>query len=93
MSVNYSADLKTRVEPCILGGNPDCEHCGCAASVGMHALEFCKVVGPLKAGHLVKGSIAVGMAVNRVRNGVNPARWKDKKKKFVSGDLVQIGQS
>jgi MoaA/NifB/PqqE/SkfB family radical SAM enzyme len=93
MSINYSADFKTRVEPCILGGNPDCEHCGCAASVGMHALEFAKLVGPLKAGHLVKGSIAVGMAANRVRRSMDPLRWKNKKKKIIGGDLVQIGSS
>ncbi|MBV9086929.1 MAG: radical SAM protein [Acidobacteriaceae bacterium] len=93
MSVNYSADLKTRVEPCILGGNPDCERCGCAASIGMHALEFAKLAGPLKAGHLVKGSMMVGMAVNKVRRSMDPLRWNKKKKKFLSGDLVQIGSS
>jgi hypothetical protein len=34
MSTNYSADLSTRVEPCIFGGNPDCSQCGCAISSG-----------------------------------------------------------
>jgi len=81
------------VEPCILGGNPDCERCGCAASIGMHALEFAKLAGPLKAGHLVKGSMMVGMAVNKVRRSMDPLRWNKKKKKFLSGDLVQIGSS
>ena len=28
MSTNYSADLKSRVEPCIFGGTPDCAQCG-----------------------------------------------------------------
>ena len=32
MSVNYSADLTTRVEPCVFGGSPDCTRCGCAAT-------------------------------------------------------------
>ena len=36
MSANYSADLKSRVEPCVFGGTPDCSQCGCAASLGMH---------------------------------------------------------
>ncbi|MGH9600373.1 MAG: radical SAM protein, partial [Terracidiphilus sp.] len=29
LSKNYSADLKTRVEPCVFGGDPDCAQCGC----------------------------------------------------------------
>jgi hypothetical protein len=32
MSINYSADLKTRVEPCVFGGTPDCQQCGCGIS-------------------------------------------------------------
>ena len=33
-----SADLKTRIEPCQLGGKPVCAECGCLASIGMHAV-------------------------------------------------------
>ncbi|HWF37507.1 MAG TPA: radical SAM protein, partial [Candidatus Acidoferrales bacterium] len=32
MSVNFSADLRSRVEPCVFGGTPDCTQCGCAIS-------------------------------------------------------------
>jgi hypothetical protein len=39
VSVNYLADLKTRVEPCFFGGKPDCSQCGCAVSVGLHWLH------------------------------------------------------
>ena len=35
MSANYSADFKSRVEPCIFGGPPDCSRCGCVLSSGL----------------------------------------------------------
>lgn len=75
MSVNYSADLRTRVEPCILGGAPDCSQCGCVASAGLHGTEAVKVVGPLRIRQLVRGSVAVGSLVNRMRDKVQPPRW------------------
>ena len=76
MSVNYSADLSTRVEPCILGGVPDCSRCGCAASVGFHSLRQMRLVGPLTIGHLVTTSVAVGATVSRLRVSVGPERWQ-----------------
>lgn len=33
-----SADLKTEITPCQLGGNPDCSQCGCVASMGLAAV-------------------------------------------------------
>jgi MoaA/NifB/PqqE/SkfB family radical SAM enzyme len=75
MSVNYSADLRTRVEPCILGGSPDCSQCGCVASAGLHGAEAIKVAGPLRIRQLVRGSVAVGTLVNRMRDRVQPPRW------------------
>jgi MoaA/NifB/PqqE/SkfB family radical SAM enzyme len=76
MSVNYSADLRTRVEPCIFGGEPDCSSCGCAVSAGFHWAGNYKIAGPLNVRHLVNASVAIGTTVNRVRtksNGDN--RW------------------
>jgi hypothetical protein len=35
MSVNYSADLRTRIQPCFFGGQPDCDQCGCAVTAGL----------------------------------------------------------
>ncbi len=75
MSVNYSADLKSRVEPCIFGGAPDCSQCGCAVSTGFHWLRTIKAVGPVKAGHLVGGSVWVGSQMNRLRRSMTPERW------------------
>ncbi|HYY68594.1 MAG TPA: radical SAM protein [Terriglobales bacterium] len=76
MSLNYSADLSTRVEPCILGGVPDCSQCGCAASVGFHSLRQMPLIGPLKIGHLVNASVAVGATIGRLRRSVEPDRWR-----------------
>ena len=58
MSTNFSADLTTRVEPCIFGGTPDCSQCGCVVSSGLHHVQQRKLVGPLTIGHLVRGSTA-----------------------------------
>ncbi|HLJ47933.1 MAG TPA: radical SAM protein [Bryobacteraceae bacterium] len=77
MSVNYTADLKTVVEPCVFGGNPDCSQCGCSISAGLHWVGGLRALGPLRVRHLVRGSMAVGAAVNRIA-GQRPAlpRWE-----------------
>jgi MoaA/NifB/PqqE/SkfB family radical SAM enzyme len=76
MSANYSADLETRVEPCVFGGAPDCSQCGCIASSGLHWIRTVKVAGPIKVGHFVSGSVAVGSLVNRLRKrAIQPSRW------------------
>jgi organic radical activating enzyme len=78
MSVNYSADLRSHVEPCVFGGTPDCSQCGCSISSALHWIRDVKVAGPVKVGHLVQGSLAVGSAVRRLRGGFDaPNRWKD----------------
>ncbi len=93
MSTNYSADLTTRVEPCIFGGTPDCSQCGCAITSGLHFVEKVKIAGPLKIGHLVRASMAVGTLMNRFRaSSANPQRWhaapvRDRQEQ----QLVQIG--
>jgi organic radical activating enzyme len=76
MSANYSADLQSGVEPCVFGGSPDCSQCGCAISSGLHAIRSVPVVGPLRVGHFVEGSIAAGRLVNRLRSKEPPSpRW------------------
>ncbi|MGC2672804.1 MAG: radical SAM protein [Candidatus Acidiferrum sp.] len=76
MSANYSADLETRVEPCVFGGTPNCAECGCAASSGLHWIGTVKVAGPLRVGHFVGGSVGVGSLINRLRgHGNRPSRW------------------
>jgi MoaA/NifB/PqqE/SkfB family radical SAM enzyme len=75
MSTNFSADLQTRVEPCVFGGSPDCSQCGCSASSGLHWIRSVKLAGPLRVGHFVGGSVRVGSLMNRLRRTVRPARW------------------
>jgi MoaA/NifB/PqqE/SkfB family radical SAM enzyme len=79
MSVNYTADLQTRVQPCIFGGNPDCSQCGCAISVALHGVQNIKIKkSRLTVGHLVRGSMAIGRATNRLRPKLGRAeRWGD----------------
>lgn len=90
MSTNYTADLQTRVEPCIFGGKPDCSQCGCAATTGVEHIGEFKLFGPLKAGHLVNASIAIGSTLNRLRRkSAQPSRWKPNVCE-VSQPLVQI---
>lgn len=89
MSTNYSADLESRVEPCIFGGTPDCRQCGCVTTSGLLALEQAKLAGPLKVGHLVRGSMAIGSAV-RGKRTVAPPRWRSDSEEQ---KLVQIGEA
>src|SRR5438132_6612213 len=89
MSVNYSADLQSRVEPCVFGGTPDCSQCGCSISSALHWIQNEKIAGPLRVGHLVTASLGVGSAVNKLRRRERPSiRWESRS----SGpkDLVQI---
>ena len=58
-----SADLKTRVEPCQLGGKPVCEECGCVASIGMHAIGGVKLGGILPLGAILNASLRFGGGV------------------------------
>jgi hypothetical protein len=89
MSANYSADLASRVEPCVFGGTPDCSRCGCAASTGLHWIRGVKVAGPLKIDHFIAGSIKVGLLMNRLRSSApHPPRWN--RTQPDSSDLVQI---
>ncbi len=76
MSTNYSADLRTNVEPCVFGGNPDCTQCGCSISSALHWIRDVKVAGPLKVDHLVRSSLAIGSAVSKMRHvSATPTRW------------------
>jgi MoaA/NifB/PqqE/SkfB family radical SAM enzyme len=60
VSVNYSADLETRVQPCFFGGDPDCSQCGCAVSAGLHWLREQPIALGLHARHVIDASLAIG---------------------------------
>ena len=55
-----SADLKTRIVPCQFGGKPDCESCGCVASMGLAAVAAHKLGGVIPVGAIFKASIKIG---------------------------------
>lgn len=61
-----SADLKTTINPCQFGGNPDCSQCGCLASMAMAGVGHKRIRGvPVAA--VLKVSSAVGRAIARLR--------------------------
>jgi len=77
VSMNYSADLRTRVEPCVFGGNPDCSQCGCSISSALHWVRGVKLAGPLKVGHLVQSALSVGSTMSKLRTEFRPPnRWQ-----------------
>ncbi len=76
MSANYSADLETRVEPCVFGGTPDCSQCGCAISTGLHSIRAVKLAGPVKIDHFIAASVNIGLLMSRLRSrAARPSRW------------------
>jgi len=91
MSANYSADLRSRVEPCVFGGTPDCSQCGCAISTGLHWVRDVKVAGPLKVDHFIEASLSVGRFMNRLRaEEPPPPRWYSGASRPSSRELVHI---
>jgi MoaA/NifB/PqqE/SkfB family radical SAM enzyme len=91
MSLNYSADLRTHVEPCVFGGNPDCSQCGCSISSALHWARDVKIAGPLRVGHMVSTSLAMGTAVKKIRGDRDPLnRWRGVRMVGGNTELVRI---
>jgi hypothetical protein len=67
-----SADLKTHITPCQLGGKPVCEECGCIASAGMHALASLKLGGLVPVSAILNASIRLGSRGAHSSNSVEP---------------------
>lgn len=63
----FSADLKTRVQPCQLGGHPNCRECGCAASAGLHAVGRYRLPGGVKVATVFEISRRIGSGARRLR--------------------------
>ena len=55
-----SADLKTEIGPCQLGGKPVCTECGCMASAGMHAVSRARIAGLVPLSAILNASLRVG---------------------------------
>jgi MoaA/NifB/PqqE/SkfB family radical SAM enzyme len=92
MSANFSADLRSQVEPCVFGGTPDCSQCGCAISTGLHWIRTINIAGPVKIEHVLKSSLKVGLWIDQFRSeSTGLPRWMHKKRApSVTSDLVQI---
>jgi sulfatase maturation enzyme AslB (radical SAM superfamily) len=63
----YSSDLERRITPCQLGGNPDCNNCGCIATAGLEAIGRHKLKGGLPVGKIFYASLKVGQTMERLR--------------------------
>jgi MoaA/NifB/PqqE/SkfB family radical SAM enzyme len=91
LSKNYSADLKTHVEPCVFGGDPDCSNCGCSASAAAHWISEKRLAGPLKFRHMLHGSMRIGNAMARLQRVALPAwRQREEAAPVSKESLVQI---
>ena len=64
-TLNYTADLKTRITPCQFGGAPDCSQCGCMASAGLSAVGDYKLFGALPLRKIYNASEKIGKRVKR----------------------------
>lgn len=67
-----SADLTTQITPCQFGGDPDCEQCGCIASMGLAAVGHYPVLGPLTAGQIFMASDRFGKSWRRLQKALSP---------------------
>ncbi len=65
-----SADLKTEISPCELGGKPYCHECGCIASAGLAAIGRYRLAGLVRVGDIFYLSSKIGEARRR-RNGMS----------------------
>jgi len=67
-TTTISADLKTEIVPCQLGGNPDCSQCGCVASMGMAAVGHHRLPIGVTAGQVFRISNRIGRQVRQLRS-------------------------
>lgn len=65
-TINFTADLKSRITPCQFGGTPDCSQCGCMASAGLAAIGNYRLFGILPLRSIYKTSDRIGKSVGKV---------------------------
>ncbi len=68
---SFSADLRTKIAPCLFRGTPDCGSCGCVASMGLAAVAAHKLGGVIPVGLIFKASIKIGQV--RSKGALQPA--------------------
>lgn len=67
-TLNYTADLKSKVTPCQFGGTPDCSQCGCMASSGLAAVGEYKLFNIIPVRHIFNASHKIGQTISRNGN-------------------------
>lgn len=65
-TINFTADLKSRITPCQFGGTPDCSQCGCMASAGLAAVGNFRLFGFVPLRSIYKISDKVGKTFCKV---------------------------
>lgn len=64
-TINYTADLRTKVAPCQFGGTPDCSQCGCIASAGLAAVGDYKLFNVMPLRSIYNLSDRIGKSVGK----------------------------
>jgi MoaA/NifB/PqqE/SkfB family radical SAM enzyme len=67
-TLNYTADLKSKVVPCQFGGTPDCSQCGCIASAGLAAVGDYKIFRAVPVRNIFFLSDEIGKRVKKIFN-------------------------
>lgn len=62
-TLNYTADLKSKITPCQFGGTPDCSQCGCMASGGLAAVGDYKLFNIIPLRSIFDASDRIGRKV------------------------------
>ncbi|HEY8559892.1 MAG TPA: radical SAM protein [Pyrinomonadaceae bacterium] len=65
-TLNYTADLKSKVAPCQFGGAPDCAQCGCIASAGLAAVGNYKLFGAVPLKKIFVASDRIGKKIKKL---------------------------
>ena len=65
-TVNFTADLTSKISPCQFGGQPDCSQCGCFASAGLNAVANYRMLNVVPVRALYEASDAIGKQAARL---------------------------
>lgn len=66
VNLSITTDLRNKITPCQLGGEPDCSQCGCMASAGMKSVGEYRVMGLVPMRSIFDVSERIGKGVNRI---------------------------
>ena len=65
-TINFTADLKSRISPCQFGGEPDCSQCGCIASAGLNAIGGYRLFNIIPVRAIYEASDAIGKRTAKI---------------------------